>query len=202
MALTATTLAAAADNQQTRFIVTASTGATVGGFMRIDGEYMTIVAIPVSGQVDVRMRGDRGGAAVAHVILAPVTFGLAADMVALGVREQIPVPAQFDLKSIGANVAALACPVRDTVFFINKASALATTTLGDPGADQNGLRVTFINTTDYAAVVTVAACYDGSTGAHTTLTSPAYQGAALTIIAWQTKWYVFGQSATYPWIIT
>jgi hypothetical protein len=124
-------------------------------------------------------------------------------MVALPLREEIPIPGKdFDLAHLGANVAALACPTRDTVFFINKASALASTTLGNPGADQNGLRVTFINTTDYAAVVTVAACHDGSTGAHTTLTSPAYIGASLTLIAWQTKWFVFSQSATYPWVIS
>ncbi|MCX6550367.1 MAG: hypothetical protein NTY02_05050, partial [Acidobacteria bacterium] len=169
----------------------------------VDGEYMMVTAIPASGFVDVRARGDRGGTAKAHNILAPVTFGLASDMVGLPAREAIPIPAKdFDLAQLGADVAALPCPIRDTIYFINKASALGTTTLGNPGADQNGLRVTFINTTDYAAVVTVAACYDGSTGAHTTLTSPAYQGAGLTLIAWQTKWFVLAQSASYPWIIS
>jgi hypothetical protein len=203
MALTATTLAADADAQTLRFAVTSSTGATVGGFMRVDGEYMKIVAIPVTNTIDVRARGDRGGVAVAHDILAPVTFGLDTDMVALPTAEDRPIPAKdFDLKHIGENIAALPCPVRDTVYFINKASALASTVLGNPGKDQNGLRVTFINTTDYAAVVTVADCHDGSTGAHTTLTSPAYEGATLTIIAWQGSWYVFSQSATYPWVIS
>ncbi|MCX6550050.1 MAG: hypothetical protein NTY02_03400, partial [Acidobacteria bacterium] len=74
MALTATTLASAADAITLRFAVTASTGATVGGFMRVDGEYMMVTAIPASGFVDVRARGDRGGTAKAHNILAPVTF--------------------------------------------------------------------------------------------------------------------------------
>ena len=49
MALTATTLAAAATATTLRFQVTASAGATVGGVMRVDGEYMTVVAIPLSG---------------------------------------------------------------------------------------------------------------------------------------------------------
>lgn len=199
MALTATTLAAAATATTLRFQVTASTGATVGGVMRVDGEYMTVAAIPLSGWVDVRSRGERGGTAVAHNILAPVTFSLATDLVNLPSKQDIPVPGDaFDLKHIGAN-GAVAVPIRNTVYFINKASALATSTFADPGADQNGLMVTFIGTTDYAHVLTTVSVHDGTTGAHTTLTSAAYAGSSLTLIANGAKWYVYKNQL---WVIS
>jgi hypothetical protein len=158
--------------------------------MRVDEEYMTVAAIPLSGWVDVRSRGERGGTAVAHNILAFVTFGLATDMVALPARQDLPVPGDgFDVKQIGAN-GAIAVPTRNTVFFINKASALASSTFADPAADQNGLMVTFIGTTDYAHVITTTSAHDGTTGAHTTLTSAAYKGSSITLIANATKWHV------------
>jgi len=167
--------------------------------MRIDGEYMIVTAIPVSGWVEVRSRGDRGGVAVAHNILAFVTFGVASDLVGLGVRQEIPVPGDdFDLKHIGAN-AAIPVPVRNTVYFIDKASALASSTFADPAADQNGLKVSFIGTTDYAHVITTVSCHDGTTGAHTTLTSAAYAGSSITLIANATKWHVFKNQL---WVIS
>ena len=47
MALTNTTLAIDATIDTLTFNVTSSTGATVGGFMRIDAEWMMIVEIPI-----------------------------------------------------------------------------------------------------------------------------------------------------------
>ena len=199
MALTATTLASAANATTLRFAVTSSTGATVGGFMRVDGEYMMVVAIPVTNHIDVRSRGDRGGTAVAHTILAPVTFGLASDMVALGPRQDIPVPADaFEQAHVGAN-GVIPVPVRPTVFIINKASALASSTFADPGKDQDGLVVSFVGATDYAHVVTTTSVYDGTTGAHTTLTSPAYAGGSITLYAAAGKWLVLSNNL---WVIS
>jgi len=199
MALTRTTLAAAADAKTLRFAVTASTGATVGGFMRCDGEYTMITAIPASGFVDVRSRGDRGGTARAHAILAPVTFGLASDMVGIASKMDTPVPGPFiDILNVGAN-SVIAVPTKSTLYNLNKGSALASTTLADPGSDQDGLEVSFFTTTDYAHVITTVSCHDGTTGAHTTCTSAAYIGATLTLVALGGKWMV---KANNNWTIT
>ena len=198
MALTATTLAAACDSQTTRFSVTSSSGATVGGMMKIDDEYMRIVSIPVSGSVEVAMRGDRGGLAVAHNVLSPVMFGLTTDMVKLGKREHLPSPQNFDIVGIGAN-GVIPVPVRDTWYVIGKGSALASSTFADPGIDQDGLTVTFTGLTDYAHVVTTTTAHDGTTGLHTTLTSAAYIGSSITLRAVAGKWMVISNNL---WVIS
>lgn len=194
MALTRTTLAVAATKDTTLFSVTSSTGATVGGFMRVNDEYMMIEAIPLTNFVRVRSRGDRGGTAIAHDILAPVTFGLGSDMAALGSKQDIPVPgSSVDIKSVGQN-GVIPVPTKDTIFILNKAAALASTTFADPGADQDGLVVKFLTATDYAHVITTVSCHDGTTGAHTTNTSAAYIGASLTLIAVGGKWLVLANN--------
>jgi hypothetical protein len=195
MALTVTTLAAAATRDTLRFNVTSSTGATVGGFMRIDKEYCQIVAIPQSGYIDVRSRGDRGGTAAAHGVLAPVTFGLAEDMQTLGEGMDIPVPGfAWDIKNVGAD-GAIACPAKNTIFNINKATALGSSTFADPRADQDGLVVQFVTTTDALHVLTTVNLHDGTTGAHTTVTSAgAFRGNCLMLIALGGKWSVLANN--------
>jgi hypothetical protein len=198
MSLTSTTLSADVDARTLRFPVTASTGATVGGFMRVDDEYMMLEKVS-TGLVEVRARGDRGGTAVAHDTLAFVTFGLASDMVALPARQDIPVPGnRYDLKHVGED-GAIAVPLRDTIYFINKATAAALT-LADPKADQDGLQVSFVGTTDAAHVITAVTVYDSSSAdIHTVLTSAAYAGSSLTLIAHAGTWLVL---ANQLWVIT
>lgn len=190
MALTATTLAADADATTLRFAVTSSAGATVGGFMRVNKEFMRVVAIPASGFVDVRARGDRGGTAVAHDILSPVTFGLASEMAGLGVAQDVPPPGpDVDIVGVGEN-GVIAVPKKNTIFMLKKASALASTTFADPGADQDGLEVTFLNCTDAQHVITTVSVHDGTTGKHTTNTFAAYIGSSLTLVAAGGVWLV------------
>lgn len=198
MALTTTTLASAVDASTLRFYVTAATGATVGGFMRVDGEFMVITGITGTA-IDVRSRGDQGGVAVAHDILAPCTFFLSTDQAGLGSMQDIPVPREeFDLLNVGQN-GVIAVPKRNTTYNLNKGAALASTTLADPGKDQDGLILRFLTTTDYAHVITTVSCHDGTTGAHTTCTSAAYAGASLTLIAAGGKWMVLSNN---NWTIT
>ena len=198
MALTSTTLSADADAVTLRFAVTSSAGATVGGFMRVDNEYMMVETV-ATGVVGVRARGDRGGTAVAHDILAFVTFGLATDMVALPARQSIPVPGElYDIKHAGED-GVVPVPTRNTIYFINKATAAALT-LANPTADQNGLKVSFVGTTNAAHVVTAVTVYDSSSAdVHTVLTSAAYAGSSITLIAHAGAWYVF---ANQLWVIT
>ena len=199
MALTLTTLAAAVTKDTLRFYVTASTGATVGGVCKVDNEYSVIEAIPLSGVVDVRSRGDRGGMAIAHDILAPVVFCLASDLADLGTKQDTPVPGDdWDVLNVGQN-GVIAVPKKNTIFNLNKGAALASTTLADPGKDQDGLTLVFLTTTDYAHVITTVSLHDGTTGAHTTATSAAYAGASLTVTAAGGKWMI---TANNNWTIT
>ena len=200
MALTNTTLAIDATIDTLTFNVTSSTGATVGGFMRIDAEWMMIVEIPIVNFIRVRSRGDRGGFTAPHNALAIVTFGLPSDMVNIAPREEIPIPRKRDnLRHIGANTTLIPCPIQDTTFIINKASALASTTLANPGKDQNGLQITFRGVTDFAHVITVTTCTDGTTGNSTTLTSPAFSGGGITLEAHNGTWLVVQNTL---WVVT
>jgi hypothetical protein len=130
MALTTTSLAAPITANDLAFIATSATGATVGGFVRIDDEFMAVTAIAGT-LISVRSRGDYGSQAVAHQGLSSVVFGLASDLAPLGTSETIPVPAAFDMATIGVN-GAIPVPTRHTVYFLTKATALAATSPRSP----------------------------------------------------------------------
>lgn len=199
MALTRTTLAANMSDTALSFIATSVTGATIGGLAKIDNEYMTIVEM-VGTLVKVRGRGDNGGMAVLHRALAGLTFGLQTDMpLAFGIGQEVPDPtAAEDFLSVSVNQV-IPVPTRKTTYMINKASALASSTFANPAHSQDGLEVTFIGTTDFAHVVTTVDVNDGTTGSHTTLTSPAFAGGSLTLKAAGAKWMVKSNNL---WVIT
>lgn len=198
MALTATSLLATMPKEALVLNATSATGATVGGFARVDDEFMVITAITGT-KIDVRSRGDQGTTATAHNILAPVVFGLTSDQAILGVLETLAVNKQLmDYVGIGAN-GAIPPPLRNTTYIIMKGSALASSALADPLASQDGLEVTFLGGTDFAHVVTTVSAHDGTTGLHTTLTSPAFIGGGLTLVASKTKWLVKSNNL---WVIS
>ncbi len=190
MALTRTSLAAACGPTDLIVNVTSATGATVNGIIKIDDEYGLITAINGTA-ITIRRRGNFGGQALAHTVLAPVTFGLTSDLpIQNGPREWVQEPSQREeLVNIGAD-GAIPLPVRDTTFFINKATALATSTLPNPTAAQDGLLVTFVSNTNAAHVVTLVNSQDGTTGNHTTYTFPAFGGSSFTVIACGGRWLV------------
>jgi hypothetical protein len=189
MALTQTSISAALSANALVLAATSATGATVGGFAKVDGEYMVITAISGT-QISVRSRGDLGTSAVAHAVLAPLTFGLASDLPALGAGDTIPqVFEAYDVASIGAN-GAIACPDRPTLFLINKATALGSSTFANPSKAQNGLVVVFTSTTTAAHVVTLVTSQDGTTGNHTTYTFAAFAGCTFGVVATNGSWNV------------
>jgi hypothetical protein len=189
MALTNTSISAALAANSLVLVATSATGATVGGFAKVDGEYMFITAINGT-QISVRSRGDYGTAAVAHNVLAPLTFGLTTDLTDLGAGEVIPsiFPAQ-DVVTIGAD-GAIACPNRNTLYIITKASALASSTLANPGKGQNGLVVTVTSGSAAAHVVTLTTSQDGTTGNSTTYTMTAFLGCSFAVVALNGTWNV------------
>ena len=194
MAITNTSLAAAFSATSLVLKATAATGATVGGFAKVDGEFMTITAI--SGvNISVGQRGSNGTAVVEHKILAPLTFGLFSDLTDFGATGIVqPVIMEKDIVTIGAD-GVIAVPVRDTIYVIQKGAALASSTFANPSAAQNGILVTFTSGTDFAHVVTTVAVRDGTTGLHTVLTFPAFVGAGCTLLAMNGQWYVVGNNA-------
>ena len=92
MALTVTSLAAAQSATAQSFKATAATGATVGGFAKVDGEYERILAIDGT-TIFVARRGEFGGKVVAHTVLASVVFGLDTDL-----AELPTAPAELNLQ--------------------------------------------------------------------------------------------------------
>jgi hypothetical protein len=195
MALTSTSISAALSANSLTLVATSATGATVGGFAKVDGEYMFIDAISGT-QITVRGRGSFGTAVVAHNVLAPLTFGLTSDLTDLGATQVIPsVFDQRDVANVGAD-GAIACPNRDTLFVITKGAALASSTFANPGKAQNGLQVSFTSATLFAHVVTLVTAQDGTTGNHTTVTFPAFAGASVTLVAVNGTWNVLSNNLT------
>lgn len=188
MALTSTTLAAAMTANAVSFKPTASTGATVGGFAKIDLEYMVVTGIDASGNVAVRSRGDLGGLAVQHYSGASVTFGLGTDLSTLGPGEIKPTPFDDEDMLTYDSDDAIAFTMRRTLVGIRKGSAAAMT-LAAPSKERNGTEVIITGLTDFAHVVT-GSVYAGVSGAKTTLTSAAFRGSTITLVAFDGAWYV------------
>jgi hypothetical protein len=137
-----------------------------------------------------------------HDVNSLVTFGLASDLAQLGTGEGVPVPLDKEnLVTIGQNTTTIPCPNRDTIFLITKGSALGSTAIANPTAAQDGLQITFLNTSAFAHVITSSpGIQNGVTGGpKTTLTSPAFGGGTLTLVALQGQWWV---RANNLWVIT
>lgn len=193
MALTNTTLAVAVTNPAgLRVKLTSATAIAVGDIVKINDEYMIVNAIGDTPWIDVRGRGSYGTRAKAHAILSPVTFGPQADF----------APYEFDYEGEGSEQIAIGAdgvitlPERKNVVVImNKATALATTTLADPSDAQDGQTVKLICGTNAAHVVTFTTLHDGTTGVHTTATFAAFIGASLTVRANAGHWDVLANNA-------
>lgn len=199
MALTSTTLAAPFTATATSFKPTSTTGASVGGFAKVDLEYMIITEVNAAGFIAVRTRGNYGGIAVDHKSGASVTFGSEADLSALGPAEKVPTPADdIDMLIFDADDA-MPVPTRSAIYAIRKGSAAAMT-LGAPSKERNGTRLTILGLTDFAHVVTTSG-YDGTTGVSTTFTFPAFRGGAITLTAIDGVWYCTA-ATTAPVVIT
>jgi hypothetical protein len=117
-------------------------------------------------------------------------------------RVKHPEFADFAPMPITEVAADQAFPVdEDNWFLITKGSPLAGT-LAAPGAGNIGRRLRFSSGSDFAHVITAtgATVRDGTTGGHATLTSPAFEGGTLTLVAISaTKWNVESNNL---WVIT
>jgi hypothetical protein len=187
MALTSTTITGDITATALKCVVTSATGFAAGQVAKIDGEYMLITKVTGT-TISLGMRGYNGTAAVAHDLLSTITT--TADnsdwtVVPTGASTDRP-PYALDVVSVGEN-GTIACPTRDTVIMLTKATALASTTLGNPPLDRDGLRVMVTSATDAAHVIT-GVFADGTTGTHTTATYAAFNGASMDLVAQQGTW--------------
>lgn len=191
MAITTTTLAVAATAADLRLQVTSASGATVGGLIKVDQEFMVITTI-TSTLIDVRSRGALGTTAVAHNILAPVTFCLDADVpdVAAGQGRGLAFTKR-DVVSY-STAGAIALPTRDTIVLLNGTSARAMT-LADPSGVPDGTFLTILSTVGTVAnTVDLATGYIGSDSED--VFTFANLGTSVTLMAYKGKWAHIGTS--------
>lgn len=188
MALTRTTISAAIGADAEIIPVTSATGFAAGNFLRVDNEYMMVVAVNGT-NIQVRSRGDLGSAVVAHNTLAPATTGLLSDLpnYANGLASQVDPQGQT---IVTASVdGALTIPTQDTLILVQKAGVCAMT-LANPTTAQDGLQVTILSGTANAHTVTYTAGFYGDTTSSDVATFAAKVGASMTIKAQGGKWGV------------
>lgn len=149
----------------------------------IDGEFMYIIAQPVSGTYTLRGRGTESAAAV-HDILANVYFSNQPGDFPVpqpGTSTTID-PAEDGAVSIGQDQT-LVLPGATTVYNINKASAAAVV-VPAPSLGDNGVTYTFTSNTAFAHALTMTGLIqDGTTSVpKTTATFTAAKGATVTFL--------------------
>lgn len=188
MALTRTTISAAIAADADIIPVTSATGFAAGNFLRVDNEYMMVVAVNGT-NIQVRSRGDLGSAAVAHNSLAPATTGLLSDLPNYPLGQAAQVDAQGQTIVTASVDGALAIPTQDTLVLVQKAGVCAMT-LAAPTTAQDGLEVTILSATANAHTVTYTAGFYGDTTSSDVATFAAKVGASMTIQAQGGKWGV------------
>jgi hypothetical protein len=205
MSLTKTTLSADISAEALVLAVASASGAVVGQPFKIGDEYVRQIQAIDGTTITALGRGAYGTKAVAHGATEPVTFCGSSPSDFPGPQPQtssdplFSQPAMVYLDGDGA----IPVPTRDTNVFVTKTSAAALT-LANPSAGSDGVRLRIYGLTDFAHVVTLAtAAPDGTSGGSTTLTSPAFAGCYIELIANKGIWILSsGATNAGPWVIT
>lgn len=190
MAITTTTLAAAMAATDMAFAATSATGATVGGLVKIDNEWMAVTAITGT-TIDVRSRGSYATKAVAHNKLAPVLFCLQADLpdIAPG-QSRGTQPTVRDVVSYSGATDAIALPTRDTVALLTNTVDMACT-LANPEGVPDGTFLTIVCVGTPASTshtVTLATGLLGGTTADILTFGTGALGTSVTLAAYKGLW--------------
>lgn len=193
MAITRTSLAAASSAIDNSFTVTSATGATVKGFILVDNELSWITSI-VGTVIYVRHRGAQGGRAVAHNILAPVTFGLASDLpdAFRGAKGGVD---DVEVLSVGAD-GAIPLPTKQKARVIITKGSAAALTLADPTNLPDGVDLEIQSATAFAHTVTLTAGFFGNTTTTDVATFVAGIGNGFKVVAIKGKWGAPSAGAT------
>ncbi len=187
MAITQTTLAAAAALGDTQITVTSAAGFATGNVIFVDGEQMVQTGPAVSTMIPVQRGGKSGTVQAPHAILATVQTGLATDWAGPQAGWSTnPAIFKKQIVSYGAS-ATIATPLTDTLIFLNKVTAAAMV-LGSPTGAPDGIEVTIYSNTTGAHTVTYTPGFHGDTGSSDIGTFAATIGNSMTLISSQGLW--------------
>ena len=187
MAITRTTLSAAASKDTDTFYLTSAANAAAGTIVKLNNEYSTIVRVDGTA-VRVRSRGQNGGRAIAHANLSPVMLALASDL-APYITEHGGLASELEEITMSAD-GAIAIPVRHTRINIMKGS-IAVLTLTAPGATVlDGIELQIHGVSLFAHTVTLTAGFYGNTTASDVATFAAGGGACLSLETKNGLWAV------------
>jgi len=192
MALANTTLSAACAVSDKQILVAASTGFAVGNYIRVDDETMKITKGYVAASLTVPvLRGQDGTIAVAHASGAQVTDGAATDYTQTGAPQTVdafPIAGRARvINSYSADGAIALPPAGADALAVISGTAHTGMTLAVPTKDLNGCKLTILNLTAAAHVVTVAGGVGGS--GIVTLTFDASGRAMIELTAYNELWY-------------
>lgn len=170
-------------------------GVSAKTFLRIDNEDMLVQNIaqaPVLGVV----RGVNGSAAAAHTNGAPVVYGVGGDFSVLPLTVATLVTQQTTVAVNGAIAVPTTPPGVDNILLITKAGVYAGT-LGAPGPDQNGVKLTIVSDTPFAHTITTTGLLDTASAAVTVITFNPFKGASAVLQAFNGRWkFIAGNGAS------
>lgn len=199
MALVNTTLAAAKPASAKQLVVSSATGFAIGYIARIGDEQYQVSKGYVAGSTIVPFNVEKGGTvAVDHPSGAQVTVGSAQDwaqQTAPQTTPQFPIAGRARvINEYSADGAISLPPAGGDALAVISGTAHTGMTLAVPTKDLNGSRLTIMDLTAAAHVVTVAGGLGGS--AIVTLTFDASGRAVIDLIAYNELWYCMALSGT------
>lgn len=199
MALVNTTLASACAVGDKQIVVASATGVAIGYFLRIGDEDFKVTKGYVAGATIVPiLRGQNGTVAVAHASGAQVTVGAASDWANTSAPQTVtsfPIAGRARvINEYSADGAIALPPAGADALAVISGTAHTGLTLAVPTKDLNGCRLTIMDLTAAAHVVTIAGGLGG--GGLVTATFDASGRAAITLLAYNEIWYYETASGT------
>jgi hypothetical protein len=199
MALANTTLSAACAVSDKQLVVGAATGFAAGAYVRIGDEDMKVSKGYVASSTTVPvLRGQNGTVAVAHASGAQVTVGAGTDWTQTGAPQTVasfPIAGRARvINEYSADGAITLPPAGADALAVFSGTAHTGMTLAVPTKDLNGCKLTILDLTAAAHVVTVAGGIGGS--AIVTLTFDASGRAMIELTAYNELWYCPALSGT------
>lgn len=189
MAVTRTTLSAAATRDADTFNVTSATGFAAGNVIKVNNEFSVCVRVDGTA-IRVRSRGDRAGRAIAHASLSPVLTCLPADLAAYNL-EAGGVAESLEEVTYSAG-GAIAIPTRHTRVNLMGSAIIAMTITAPGTAVPDGIRLEIHGVTLFAHTLTLTAGFFGNTVTSDVATFAAGGGSCLVLESKNGLWAVMG----------
>jgi hypothetical protein len=204
MAFASTTLSAAQGLNDTTVLLASLTGVSVGGLVKIEGEFEKVLEVPAAATTPVRvLRGQEATAQVAHATGIRAVFGLTPSAAGGDWVSPVPgelVPNLINRKTVtkeyaAAGAIALPTPGSNMIALILGTAALAMT-VAAPSLGQDGDTLTIVGVFAAAHTVTFTTGLGGVGATADVVTMAAGQKMAIEAVAgagsWQHKSLVAG----------